>query len=75
MGEKVAYPSGEHICEGIWPGRSSGAGPRRRDPEWWGLVPHVMDLCDRFAKEGFVAVAPTSTTGRRPPRPTRPGGS
>jgi len=26
--------------------------------EWWGLVDHITDVCDRFAAEGFVALAP-----------------
>jgi len=26
--------------------------------EWWGLVPHVCDIADRFAAEGYVALAP-----------------
>ena len=26
--------------------------------EWWGLVDHIKDVCDRFAAEGFVALAP-----------------
>lgn len=26
--------------------------------EWWGLVPHIKDLADRFAAAGFVALAP-----------------
>ena len=26
--------------------------------EHWGLVPHIEDLCDRFAAEGFTALAP-----------------
>jgi carboxymethylenebutenolidase len=26
--------------------------------EWWGLVPHIKDLADRFAEAGFVALAP-----------------
>lgn len=26
--------------------------------EWWGLVDHIKDLADRFAAEGFVALAP-----------------
>jgi carboxymethylenebutenolidase len=26
--------------------------------EWWGLVPHIKDVAERFAREGFVAVAP-----------------
>jgi carboxymethylenebutenolidase len=26
--------------------------------EWWGLTSHVADITDRFAAEGFVALAP-----------------
>jgi carboxymethylenebutenolidase len=26
--------------------------------EWWGLEPHIKDVADRFAAEGFVALAP-----------------
>jgi carboxymethylenebutenolidase len=25
--------------------------------EWWGLVPHITEVCDRLAAEGFVALA------------------
>ncbi|MBI4377365.1 MAG: dienelactone hydrolase family protein [Elusimicrobia bacterium] len=26
--------------------------------EWWGLVPHIKQVCDRLAAERFVAIAP-----------------
>jgi carboxymethylenebutenolidase len=26
--------------------------------EWWGLVPHIKDVAERFAREGFIALAP-----------------
>jgi carboxymethylenebutenolidase len=26
--------------------------------EYWGLVPHIEDVCDRLAAEGFTALAP-----------------
>ena len=26
--------------------------------EWWGLDAHIRDIADRFAREGFVALAP-----------------
>ena len=26
--------------------------------EWWGLEPHIKDIAERFAKQGFAAVAP-----------------
>ena len=27
-------------------------------PEWWALADHVKDVCERFAREGFTALAP-----------------
>jgi carboxymethylenebutenolidase len=26
--------------------------------EWWGLTPHIEDVAQRFARDGFIAVAP-----------------
>lgn len=26
--------------------------------EWWGLVPHIKDVCERFAHQGYIALAP-----------------
>ncbi len=26
--------------------------------EWWGLVPHIKDVADRYASQGYVTVAP-----------------
>jgi carboxymethylenebutenolidase len=26
--------------------------------EWWGLVPHIKEVCERFAALGFTALAP-----------------
>jgi carboxymethylenebutenolidase len=26
--------------------------------EWWGLVPHIKDVAERFARAGFIALAP-----------------
>ena len=37
---------------------ASGAGPAVIViQEWWGLVPHIEDVVQRFADEGFVALA------------------
>ena len=32
-------------------------------PEWWGLVDHIRDVCDRLAREGFVSLAPDLYAG------------
>jgi carboxymethylenebutenolidase len=33
--------------------------------EWWGLVDHIRDVCDRLAREGFVALAPDLYRGEQ----------
>ncbi|MFN8559775.1 MAG: dienelactone hydrolase family protein [Dehalococcoidia bacterium] len=37
--------------------------------EWWGLVPHIKDVADRFAREGYVALAPDLYRGRTTAEP------
>src|SRR5438132_7044716 len=32
--------------------------------EWWGLVPHVKDIAQRFAARGYVALAPDLYHGK-----------
>lgn len=32
--------------------------------EWWGLVDHIKDICERLAREGFVALAPDLYHGK-----------
>lgn len=59
MGEKIQFPSNGHTCEGYLARPAGGKGPAVVViQEWWGLVPHIQDLCDRFAAEGLVAIAP-----------------
>lgn len=41
--------------------------------EWWGLVDHVKDVCDRFAREGFVALAPDLYRGETTSDPDAAG--
>jgi carboxymethylenebutenolidase len=31
--------------------------------EWWGLVDHIKNVCDRFARAGFTALAPDMYDG------------
>jgi carboxymethylenebutenolidase len=61
MGESVQFPSNAHTCGGYL----SGKGPALVViQEWWGLVPHIQDVVERFAKEGFLAIAPDLYHGR-----------
>ncbi|HVB38722.1 MAG TPA: dienelactone hydrolase family protein, partial [Vicinamibacterales bacterium] len=41
--------------------------------EWWGLVPHIKGLADRFAQEGFVALAPDLYHGAATKSPDEAG--
>ena len=61
MGETVEFPSNGHTVQGYLaiPQSGSGEGPGVVViQEWWGLVPHIKDVCERLASEGFVALAP-----------------
>jgi carboxymethylenebutenolidase len=41
--------------------------------EWWGLVPHIEDLVERFAREGFLAIAPDLFHGKTTKSPDEAG--
>jgi len=41
--------------------------------EWWGLVDHIKDVCDRFAREGYVALAPDLYHGESTKSPDEAG--
>jgi len=41
--------------------------------EWWGLVPHIEHVADRFAGEGFVALAPDLYHGQKAKSPDEAG--
>ena len=41
--------------------------------EWWGLVGHIKNVCDRFAAEGFTALAPDMYHGKTASEPDGAG--
>ncbi len=41
--------------------------------EWWGLVPHIKDVANRFARAGFVALAPDLFHGKQTKEPGKAG--
>lgn len=74
MGEMVEFPSNGHGASGYLAVPESGSGPGLVViQEWWGLVPHIEDLCDRFAAEGFVALAPDLFHGETTTEPDEAG--
>src|SRR4030095_10947481 len=65
MGENVKFQSNGGKTTGYLAIPKGGRGPGVVViQEWWGLVPHIQDLCDRFSIEGFVALAPDLYHGK-----------
>lgn len=63
--QNVAFPSNGRQAHGYLALPESGQGPGVVViQEWWGLTDHIADICDRFAAEGFVALAPDLYGGR-----------
>ncbi len=59
MGDMIEFPSNGATAVGYLAVPEDGAGPGVIViQEWWGLVDHIKDVCDRFAAAGFVALAP-----------------
>lgn len=74
MGQRVEFPSNGHTCQGYLATPESGKGPAVVViQEWWGLVPHIEDLVERFAKAGFVAIAPDLYHGKTTKSPDEAG--
>ena len=74
MGEMIEFPSNGSTDQGYLAVPPSGSGPGVVViQEWWGLVPHIKDVCDRFAAEGFVALAPDLYRGKQVSEPDEAG--
>ncbi|HEY9555589.1 MAG TPA: dienelactone hydrolase family protein [Acidimicrobiales bacterium] len=74
MGEIIEFPSNGSTAQGYLALPDSGVGvPLVVIQEWWGLVPHIIDVCDRFAAEGFVALAPDLYRGDTTTEPDEAG--
>src|SRR4051794_32919989 len=74
MGEMVEFPSNGGTGRGYLATPEQGAGPGVVViQEWWGLVPHIEDVCQRFAAEGFTALAPDLYHGGKADEPDEAG--
>lgn len=63
--QNVTFPSNGGTAHGYLAEPGSGSGPGVIViQEWWGLDDSIVDVANRFAREGFVALAPDLYGGR-----------
>ena len=73
MGDRIAFKTNGTTTPGYL------ARPKGRGPgviviqEWWGLVPHIEQIADRFADAGFLALAPDLYHGESTKSPDQAG--
>ncbi len=73
MGRTVEFPSNGTEGTGYL-AEADGGGPAVVViQEWWGLVPHIVDVCDRYAAAGFTALAPDLYRGESTTEPDEAG--
>ena len=73
-GKMVDFPSNGGTTHGYLATPVSGKGPGILViQEWWGLVGHIKNVADRFAAEGFTALAPDMYHGQTANEPDEAG--
>jgi carboxymethylenebutenolidase len=73
-GEMVEFASNGGTSQGYLATPFAGSGPGVIViQEWWGLVDHIKEVVDRFATEGFVALAPDLYHGQATSEPDEAG--
>ena len=73
-GRMVQFSSNGGTTQGYLAVPEKGSGPGVVViQEWWGLVDHIKDVCDRFADEGYVALAPDLYHGETTKSPDEAG--
>src|SRR5688572_11744339 len=73
MGERITFKANGRMTPGYL-AKPKGSGPGIVViQEWWGLVPHIEQVADRFASEGFVALAPDLYHGEKATSPDQAG--
>ena len=74
MGEMVDFKANGRTAQGYLAVPETGRGPGVIVlQEWWGLVPHIKDVADRFAAAGCVALAPDLYHGETTKSPDEAG--
>jgi carboxymethylenebutenolidase len=73
-GQMVQYQANGTKTDAYLATPASGKGPGIVViQEWWGLVGHIKNVCDRFAAEGFSALAPDLYHGKSANEPDEAG--
>jgi carboxymethylenebutenolidase len=73
-GQMVTFPSNGQTAEGYLAMPASGRGPGVVViQEWWGLNDNIKGIADRFAGEGYVALAPDLYHGKIAAEPDEAG--
>jgi carboxymethylenebutenolidase len=73
-GEMIRFNGGAETYEGYLAPSDTGSGPGVIViQEWWGLVEHIKDVCDRFSSAGFTALAPDLYRGKTANGPDEAG--
>ena len=73
-GQLIEFPSNGSTTPAYLATPASGSGAAVIViQEWWGLVDHIKQLADRFAAEGFVALAPDMYHGESTDSPDEAG--
>ena len=69
MGDLINFTTADgNAARGYLATPATGTGPGVLViQEWWGLVDHIKEVCDRFAEAGWVALAPDLYDGREVP--------
>ena len=78
MGEPVTFKSNGGTASGYLAKPASGTGPGSGKgviviQEYWGLNDNIKGIADRFANEGFVALAPDLYHGKVAAEPDEAG--
>ena len=73
-GTMVKFPTNGTTASAYLATPTAGKGPGVLViQEWWGLVQHIKNVCDRLASEGFTALAPDMYHGQTASEPDEAG--
>jgi len=75
MGENVSFKSNGGTSSGYLASNAANASAPGvvLIQEWWGLVPHICNVADRLAAEGFTVLAPDLYNGESSTEPDEAG--